>query len=377
MKTRFQIFAFLAALVGAVTIVSPYSLTGGKWATHELPYYINPANNHMSEADAIAAIQAAATGWIAQSSANIVPNYMGRTSGTSLTNNGRNEIFFRNTSNGSLYGETYWWFGSNSQLIDADTVFYTGSVRFFSDAMTCSGTGTYLQDAATHEFGHVLGVGHSSLSAASMYPTMTWCSKSFRSLDSDDVAAIEKLYPPGAVSNTAPTVSISSPTNGSSAVEGASISFTGSASDKEDGAITGYLVWRSSINGQIGTGGSFARSLSAGSHTITATVTDSRGVASSQQIGLVVTSPTTVISPSSISLSARGYKVKGSQRVDLTWSGATTSSIVIVRNGSQVMVTANDGRETDPVNQKGGGSYTYKVCASGTSICSSAVTVSF
>jgi hypothetical protein len=362
-------------LVGAVAVVTPYSLTGGKWATYELPYYINPANNHISETDAIAAIQAAATGWIGQSSANILPHYMGRTSGTSLTNNGKNEIFFRSTSNGGLYGETYWWFGSNSQLIDADIVFYTGSVRFFSDAMTCSGTGTYLQDAAAHEFGHVLGVGHSSSATASMYPTMQWCSKSFRTLDSDDVAAIEKLYPPGGVSNTAPTVSISSPANGSTFADSTSISFTGSANDREDGNVTGYLVWRSSINGQIGTGGSFARSLSAGSHTITATVTDSRGVASSQQIGLVVTSPITP--PSSVSLSARGYKVKGSQRVDLAWSGATTSSIVVVRNGSQVMVTANDGRETDPVNRKGGGSYTYKVCESGTSTCSSSVTVSF
>ena len=317
MKSRYQIFAVVAALLGAGTIATAYSLTGGKWTTSELPYYINPTNGHMTNSEAIAAIQAAATGWISQSSANILPRYMGTTSGASLTNNGKNEIFFRNTSS-SLYGETYWWFGSSGQLIDADIVFNTGGVRFFSDAMTCSGTGTYLQDAATHEFGHLLGVGHSSSSTASMNPIMTWCSKSFRSLDSDDIAAIEKLYPPGGVTNTAPAVNVASPASGATVSEGTSLSFSGSASDREDGTLTSYLVWNSSINGQIGTGGNFVRSLSAGSHTITATVTDSRGLASSTQIALVVTSQaSTITTPSPIALSARGYKTKGMQRVDL------------------------------------------------------------
>src|SRR4029453_4633244 len=49
------------------------------------------------------------------------------------------------------------------------------------------------------------------------------------------------------------------------------------------------LVWTSSINNQIGTGGSFSTSsLSPGLHTITASVTDARGVKRSASIQLTV-----------------------------------------------------------------------------------------
>jgi hypothetical protein len=67
------------------------------------------------------------------------------------------------------------------------------------------------------------------------------------------------------------------------------ITFTGSASDAEDGDLTAGLSWVSSLDGAIGTGGSFSRSdLSVGGHTITATVTDSGGLAASEQITLTV-----------------------------------------------------------------------------------------
>ena len=74
-----------------------------------------------------------------------------------------------------------------------------------------------------------------------------------------------------AAGNTAPTVSITGPGDGSSFNEGDAITFTGTASDTEDGTITGSLSWSSSIDGAIGTGGSFSRSdLSVGVHTVTA-----------------------------------------------------------------------------------------------------------
>lgn len=79
----------------------------------------------------------------------------------------------------------------------------------------------------------------------------------------------------------------------------------------------------------------------------------------------------------SINLSASGYKVKGVQNADLTWSGATSTSVDIFRSGAKITTTANDGFHTDNIGKKGGGSYTYKVCEAGTSTCSNEVTVSF
>ncbi|MGH6690446.1 MAG: Ig-like domain-containing protein, partial [Gammaproteobacteria bacterium] len=80
----------------------------------------------------------------------------------------------------------------------------------------------------------------------------------------------------GAGGNTPPEVLITSPADGSTYAPGTPIPFRGSASDAEDGDLTGKLVWLSSLDGTIGQGGAFDVALSQGVHAITARVTDSR-----------------------------------------------------------------------------------------------------
>jgi hypothetical protein len=134
-------------------------------------------------------------------------------------------------------------------------------------------------------------------------------------------------------------------------------------------------VWTSSQDGQIGTGGSFSRSLTAGTHTITAKVTDSGGLTGQKAISVTVTAS----SPSSggPKLTARGYKVKGVHTADLTWSDVTATSVDVYRNNAKVATKPNNGAMTDDIGQKGKGSYTYKVCAAGTATCSNVESVSF
>src|SRR5262249_14893987 len=82
--------------------------------------------------------------------------------------------------------------------------------------------------------------------------------------------------------NSAPTVTISSPANNASFNFGATITFNGSATDVQQGTMTSSLTWTSNLQGTIGTGGSFTRNnLVAGTHTITASVTDSGGLTGS------------------------------------------------------------------------------------------------
>jgi len=76
-----------------------------------------------------------------------------------------------------------------------------------------------------------------------------------------------------------------------------------------------------------------------------------------------------------ITVDANGYRSKGKNKVDLSWNGASTSSVEIYRNGSLRTTTANDGAYTDSFRTSG--SFTYKVCDQGTSNCSSDVTVNF
>jgi hypothetical protein len=92
--------------------------------------------------------------------------------------------------------------------------------------------------------------------------------------------------------NAVPVVTISSPTDGMTFVTGETITFTGAASDTEDGDLTAGLAWTSSLDGEIGTGASFPIStLSAGSHTVTASVSDSALALGSSTVDVNVVAP--------------------------------------------------------------------------------------
>lgn len=172
--------------------------------------------------------------------------------------------------------------------------------------------------------------------------------------------------------NTAPAVSISSPANGASFPSGTSISFAGSASDTQDGNLTGNLNWESDPDGSIGTGGSFSKVLSDGTHTIAASVTDSSGLNGSASI-IITVAPN---SGNQINLTVNDRQVRTNKYADLTWNGATSTNVDVFRNSTRVTTTANDGAYTDKP-PKTLTSATYKVCEEGTSICSNSATVSW
>lgn len=81
--------------------------------------------------------------------------------------------------------------------------------------------------------------------------------------------------------------------------------------------------------------------------------------------------------PAGITLSTRGYKSRNIPKVDLTWSGASTA-VDIFRNGSKIVTGgANDGAHTDTLSKGSRGTFTYKVCNTGTTTCSNESSVSF
>lgn len=112
--------------------------------------------------------------------------------------------------------------------------------------------------------------------------------------------------------NNPATVAITGPTNGSLFGSGETITFTGTATDTEDGDITAALVWTSNLDGQIGTGGSFSTTLSDGTHTITASVTDSGGQSASDYISVTVGTPTVP----TVVVDSVSYRTEGGKNQD-------------------------------------------------------------
>lgn len=157
----------------------------------------------------------------------------------------------------------------------------------------------------------------------------------------------------GEAGTNPPAVSITSPSAGSAFDSGASIAFAGSADDAEDGDLTDSLIWTSSIDGQIGSGGSFSAVLSDGNHTITASVTDLDGAISSDSVSITVGSPpaeATTVSVDSVTYSTEGphlfIAVALVDNLGDPVSGASVDILLMNRDTGQLW-TGTDGTTGD------------------------------
>ena len=163
--------------------------------------------------------------------------------------------------------------------------------------------------------------------------------------------------------NTAPVVTISAPTNGTSFTTSDTITFAGSAVDAEDGTISNGLVWTSNISGQIGAGASFARTLPAGNHTITATVTDSGSLVGSNSVSITVTEPTQqAVLGATVVTNKASYVNREKVTITVTVkdnnnapvASVTVTTLITTANGTKTTLTGT-------TNTSGVVSFTYSI----------------
>lgn len=82
--------------------------------------------------------------------------------------------------------------GTN-RITDADMVTHYNGFDWASAGEACSGE-IFAEGVFVHETGHLLGLGHSSVSGATMFPSVAACDNGPASLATDDRNGINDLY---------------------------------------------------------------------------------------------------------------------------------------------------------------------------------------
>src|SRR6266568_877583 len=149
--------------------------------------------------------------------------------------------------------------------------------------------------------------------------------------------------------NNPPAVVILAPGTGTTLTSGSAATFTGAATDPETGDCTARLTWTSSIDGQIGTGGSISKALSVGTHTVTASVTDPAGKTGKATITVAVQQPVNTAPVVTIATPTGGSSYVSGNRVNFTAtvtdgvnpvSGAAATLALVTASGRQVNFNA-------------------------------------
>lgn len=154
----------------------------------------------------VSAINSIDDSWNGAGSARIVSSHKGSTAGFTL-GDGSPMIKFGDplsSCTGNCLAATYIGYyservaGSSSWKIDDADIVTNLSYQWTSEAEDPGGAGCsgefYIEGVMVHEAGHALGLGHSSVSGATMYPSVSSCNNGPATVEADDATATMTLY---------------------------------------------------------------------------------------------------------------------------------------------------------------------------------------
>jgi len=202
MNPRFLVFALLAALV--VSSASAYVLLSPRRTWDGAPNVIvdNRGQASITDGDGGATRTAnAITAWNGAGSGTRLSATKGSVASWSLGDN-IPMLNFRDPERackGSCLAATFTGFYSQRsdgtyRINDADIITNTRYAwTSVGEADGCSSE-FYIEGVMVHEVGHLLGLGHSNVSGATMYPSVSACNNGPATLENDDKAAISDLY---------------------------------------------------------------------------------------------------------------------------------------------------------------------------------------
>ena len=161
------------------------------WASTPInvPVY-NAGNSTINDGSGgVLAVSGAIKVWgVVSSSTTTTAAVRGKAPATiTLNNNGK-------ICTGSCLAATLTGYYSGSTITDADI--YTNTRYSYTSSKETDGcSGEYdIDGIMVHEVGHVIGLGHSNVAGATMYPTVSACNFNNRTLEADDLAGKNDLY---------------------------------------------------------------------------------------------------------------------------------------------------------------------------------------
>lgn len=199
-KSSIPVFIVLGGLI--VSSASAYVLLSPRrtWASVPVITVDNRGNSTVTDSDggATAVVNAlnANAGWNGAGTGTRVTAVKGSVASFTL-GDGIVMLNFRDpihACNGSCLAATFTGYYTGSTINDADIV--TNTKNKLSSASEPDGCSAeyYIEGIMVHEVGHVLGLGHSTVTGATMYPSVSACNNGPASIEADDKAAIADLY---------------------------------------------------------------------------------------------------------------------------------------------------------------------------------------
>ncbi|QYK00963.1 S8 family serine peptidase [Shewanella psychrotolerans] len=152
-------------------------------------------------------------------------------------------------------------------------------------------------------------------------------------------------------------------------VDGLSVAFTNLSRDMNDDIVSySWDFGDGSTSSEMNPTYAYA---TAGAYTVSMTATDAEGNHSTTDMLVEVFEHSITAGVTRAKLSRRG-----SALVDLNWSGAAGSSVVIYRDGAAIATTSNDGNYRDRFSDAAT-SVEYQICQTENSLCSEVFTATF
>ena len=175
-----------------------YTLNGRKWfSSADASFYLNNSNGPsccLSSSQQSSQINSGINAW------GIASNG-GTTTKSGAKRDGQNVISWGKLGGTTLGVTNYISTDTNQSQVCSGNLIYRFAevdVRFnnafsWQTSSGCS-NGFDLAGVSTHEFGHAVGLGHSSVSGATMYPSVAACDFSISSLANDDRSGYSAIY---------------------------------------------------------------------------------------------------------------------------------------------------------------------------------------